>query len=323
MTSMSGAPLKSLEDREASERDARRDNLLERLGSRVRALRLAGKWSQQALAQRARLSPRFIAQIEAGRGNISVARLAEVARGLGASFTELLDAAHPAPPPAGDRPSRESPRDLSPGSALRAEIGALVEQLPVEVLRDLRDRLRGGDGWNEGGLPPLIALVGLRGAGKSTVGALLAEEMGCPFLELDEEIRKATGMVLSEIFELHGEGYYREAEREALEGLLAREVPLVVAMSGGAVADPQTFRLLRNRTTLVWVKASPEEHMARVASQGDRRPMAGRHDAMAELRALLAGRTPYYAQARFIADTSAHSSKGCAERLAIALRRMD
>lgn len=293
-------------------RDARRGQVLESLGSRVRALRQGRSWSQRALAKEAGLSARFIAQIEAGQGNISVGKLAEVARGLGTTPAVLLM-------PSGEGGGAAEPTTVG----LREEIALLVEPLPVTALRHLRDSLRGGKDWSEEGLSPLIALVGLRGAGKSTLGPLLAEGLGCPYLELDEAIQDATGLALSELFELHGEGYYRQAERSTLEGLLAREVPMVVAVSGGAVSDPETFRLLRRRTTMVWVKATPEEHMARVVSQGDRRPMSNRQDAMAELKALLAARTPYYAQARLIADTSKASPEANAERLRIALQRMD
>jgi XRE family transcriptional regulator, aerobic/anaerobic benzoate catabolism transcriptional regulator len=257
---------------DASRRDAelRRAGLLAALGRNVRGLRGGLGLSQQALALQAGLSPRFVAQLEAGEANISVAKLAELARALGVPVERLLALDARGPGPNGDAAPR----------------GA-----------------------------PLIALVGLRGAGKSTVGPLLAEALGRPFVELDQEIGALTGLAVSEIFELHGEDYYREAERQALERFVARGEPAVLAVSGGAVADARVFRLLRERTLLVWVRATPEQHMQRVASQGDRRPMANRPDPMTELRDLLAARTPYYAQARLTVDTSRASPAQCVAQL--------
>lgn len=149
-----------------------------------------------------------------------------------------------------------------------------------------------------------VALLGLRGAGKSSVGPLLAERLGRRFVELDDRIEAATGLGLGELFALHGEGYYREAERRALEQLLAEPEPCVVAVGGGVVVDPTSFALLRGLATTVWLRADPSDHWQRVLAQGDTRPMADNDRAFADLRRILAEREPFYRQADVAADTS-------------------
>lgn len=163
--------------------------------------------------------------------------------------------------------------------------------------------------------PPVIALVGLRGAGKSTIGPLLASRLGIPFLELDALIQEGTGLALPELFELHGESFYRRAERDALERVVEAAKPCVVAASGGIVTDPQALGLLRERTLMVWLRARPEQYIPRLEAQGDRRPMANRPNAMSQLQALLRARTPYYRQARIALDTSLQTPEACVERL--------
>jgi XRE family aerobic/anaerobic benzoate catabolism transcriptional regulator len=149
-----------------------------------------------------------------------------------------------------------------------------------------------------------VALLGLRGAGKSTIGPRLAEALGAPVVELDERIEEAAGLRVAEIFSLHGEGYYRRLERECLEAVLDDGRPSVVALSGGIVHNEEAFGLARRRCATVWLKARPEDHMRRVLDQGDRRPVANRPDAMAELRAILAAREPLYGLADVTVDTS-------------------
>jgi XRE family aerobic/anaerobic benzoate catabolism transcriptional regulator len=288
----------------------RRVGVLAALGHAVRILRQERGLSQQALAARAGLSPRFVTQLEAGEGNISVAKLAELARALDVPLAALLAADDAA---AGGEDE---------AAALRGRIALALHGRPTEELRALLDTLRTPRAEGSSSAPALIALVGLRGAGKSTLGPLLAGALGRPFVELDQEVQELTGLATSEIFELHGEDYYREAERHALQRLIARGEPAVLAASGGAVADAELFRLLKERTLLVWVKADPEQHMQRVLSQGDRRPMADRPDAMAELRHLLRARAPYYEQARLVADTSAASPQACVGRLVAQLERL-
>lgn len=150
-----------------------------------------------------------------------------------------------------------------------------------------------------------VALVGLRGAGKSTLGARLALALGVEFVELDQKIEEAAGLSLAELFAIHGEAYYRRLELLALQALIAAERPFVVALGGGVVHDAEAWELARRHCTTVWLRARPEDHMDRVLAQGDRRPVADRPDAMAELRRLLAAREPLYGQAALQVDTSA------------------
>ena len=150
----------------------------------------------------------------------------------------------------------------------------------------------------------VVALVGMRGAGKSTVGPKLAGALTLPFIEMDALIQDAAGLPLDQIFELHGERYYRRLERETLQGIVERERAAVVAAAGGVVNEPTTWRTLLDRTTVVWLRARPEDHWSRVVSQGDRRPMNDHPDAMAELRAMLAAREARYGQAHVVVDTS-------------------
>jgi XRE family transcriptional regulator, aerobic/anaerobic benzoate catabolism transcriptional regulator len=160
---------------------------------------------------------------------------------------------------------------------------------------------------SDGGRTRIVVLVGMRGAGKSTVGPLLARALGVPFLEMDEAIESLAGLPLDQIFELHGERYYRRLEREAAARLLAERRPAVLAAAGGVVHEASTWDLLRERATVVWLKALPEDHWNRVIAQGDRRPMADNPDALAELRAMLAARAPLYGRSHLAVETSGRS----------------
>jgi XRE family aerobic/anaerobic benzoate catabolism transcriptional regulator len=169
-------------------------------------------------------------------------------------------------------------------------------------------------GGAAGGLRlPVVALLGLRGAGKTTVGRLLARRLRVPFVELDHRVEQAAGLTLPEIFALHGEDYYRRLEREALTRLLEQGRRVVVAAGGGIVNSPETYALLRRGATTVWLRAHPEDHWNRVVQQGDRRPMADHPQAMAELRRLLAAREPMYAMADHTVDTSRLDAAGVAQ----------
>ena len=246
------------------------DRLLAALAQRVRALRTGRGLTLQQLARRARLSPRFLVQVEQADANISVRKLAGLAAAL----------------------------DTTP-AALLAEPGG----------PRARARL------------PVIALLGLRGAGKSTIGRRLARRLRVPFVELDRQVEEAAGLSLPELFALHGESYYRRLEREALDRLLADGGPLVLATGGGLPVSPETYARLRAQALTVWLRAAPEDHWNRVVQQGDRRPMADFPEAMAELRRLLAAREPLYAQAAATVDTSRLGVKGAADAVARLVRR--
>ena len=222
--------------------------VLTTMGERVRTLRTERGWTLKGLSGHAGLSPRFLAQVESGRGNISVRNLCALAEALGTD--------------------------------------------PAQLLRERGQPL------------PVIALLGLRGAGKTTIGRRLARTLDVPFVELDQLVEAAADLSLDEIFALHGEAYFRRLERECLERLLEERQPLVLATGGGIVTSEETFASLRRRSTTLWLRAAPEDHWNRVVLQGDKRPMADHPEAMKELRRLLRERTHLYAKASYNVDTS-------------------
>lgn len=232
----------------------RHEALLAAVGARVRAQRERVGLTRRQLADRSGVSERFLAQLEAGQGNISLSRFADVAGALGTSPAALLAEA--------------------PGTLATTRI---------------------------------VAFLGVRGAGKSTVGAALASRCGVPFIEVDQAIERAAGLELAQIFEMHGEAYYRRLEREVLHRLLAGAGAAVLATGGSIVNDAENYALLRQRACTIWLRARPEEHWQRVVRQGDARPMGQNPHAFAELRALLHARAPLYAEAHHTIDTSDRS----------------
>lgn len=225
-------------------------DILELLGGRVREGRTARGWTLRDLAERSGVSVRFLVQLEAGRANISVKRLAELANAFGVTASELLRDSDTLPP------------------------------------------------------PNIVALLGLRGAGKTTIGRHVARRLHVHFVELDRRIEKAADMSLAELFSLYGEDHYRRLERDVLAQVISEKRPMVLATGGGIVASPDTFALLRKHAVTIWLRAAPEDHWNRVLRQGDRRPMADHPQAMADLRTLLASREPLYAGAQHAIETS-------------------
>ena len=251
----------------------------------MRALRNEAHLTIKELAERAALSPRFISQLEAGEGNISITRLQQVAAALDRPLQTLI------PPASND-------------GSLHAEIWHLLSRCSGEELQEAREWLAERVGK---GAPRFIALVGLRGAGKSTVGAQLARRIKMEFVELDALIEKSAGISLGEIFALHGEEYYRRLERSTLTRLFTTSHGGVLATGGSLVTDAESWEMVKRRCFTVWLRATPQEHMTRVLRQGDTRPMKDNPSAMTELKALLARREPLYAQADLTIKTSDHS----------------
>ena len=259
----------------AANRDS--DAYLHRLGERVRVLRNQRGMTRKALAGHARVSERYLAQLEAGLGNCSIVLLRRIARAIGLPVTQLV------------HEGAEPPLDL-------VLLTQFLERLAPERLVEARklvtehfssaseDRRR-------------IALIGLRGGGKSTLGALLAARLDVPFIELDREIERRSGATLSEIFEMFGQETFRRAEREALSEVLRQHEHFVIATSGSIVTEPGTLELLLASCFTVWLRADPQEHMKRVMAQGDLRPMANSARAMEDLVSILKSREPLYAKA--------------------------
>ena len=275
-----------------------------RVGDKVRRERARQRLSRKALAHFSGVSERFLANLEAGRGNISILRLRQVARALGTPL-ELLIA---------DRRPLPNAIQLFEHNLQQA---SLVELRQVEEALGAIFRHGGGGQARD----RRIALIGLRGAGKSTLGPLLAEALGVFFIELNREIEIDAGLSTAELFALYGAEGYRAREAESLRGVIQRKREAVLATGGGLVAEAETFNLLLARCLTVWIKASPEEHMARVLAQGDRRPMAGHPEALRDLEQILEARTPLYARADLTVDTSGRSVEESLEELVAAVER--
>ncbi|MBL8857766.1 MAG: helix-turn-helix domain-containing protein [Planctomycetes bacterium] len=226
-----------------------RQRLLDELGSRLRAARTQAALSVSDLAREAGVSRRYVTEAEAGRANLSVVKLAELAHALGIPLADLC----------------------------RIQVSKSIER---------------------------VALIGLRGAGKSTIGPRLAQEFDAPFIELDRRVEEAAGMDLSEIFNVHGEAGFHRFESEALERVLSEGERVVLAAGGSIVTSPQSFRRLLSSCRTVWLRADPADHFQRVIDQGDLRPMRDRPRAMAELEALLAARENDYRRAEIEIETS-------------------
>jgi XRE family aerobic/anaerobic benzoate catabolism transcriptional regulator len=297
-----------------------RDPLLATVGARVRQLREVRGQTRRELAGASGLSERFLADLEAGQGNISLQRLEQLGRALGTSSAALL--AHAQEVQQLRRDLRNDP-GLAERMGVAERVGAGPAQLPESLLALLsgldRDELAEAQRWLKArfgaGEGPLVALLGLRGAGKSTIGRKLAQRLAVPFVELDELVERAAGLSLAGLFSLHGEAYYRRLAREVLTRFLADTDAAVLATGGSLVTDREALRLLTKRCRTIWLQATPEDHWKRVLAQGDERPGAASPHAQAELRALLKAREPLYAQAEAAVDTSALDVSGAVEQI--------
>jgi XRE family transcriptional regulator, aerobic/anaerobic benzoate catabolism transcriptional regulator len=268
--------------------DDTRHPFLSTLGDRVRDIRARRGLTRRAVALSAGVSERHLANLESGTGNASILILLQVAQALQCSIFELLG-------------------DITTSSPEWLLIRELLEKRTESELRRARVQLTelfGGQG-NADARANHIALVGLRGAGKSTLGQRLAQDLGFAFVELSREIEKFAGCSVSEIHNLYGTNAYRRYERRALEEALQIYPEVVIATPGGLVSDPATFNEVLTHCFTVWLQAKPEDHMARVAAQGDLRPMAASKEAMDDLKRILEGRAAFYAKADLALDTSA------------------
>lgn len=277
------------------------DDYLKTFGDRLRAERARRGMSRKLLADHAGISERYITQVESGKGNVSILLLRQIASALGLPLARLVEEESPSPELT---LARQFLSRLSP-SQLNDAYTSLAAQFAGEAATTRAQR---------------IALVGLRGAGKTTLGAALAKARKVPFLELDREVERLSGTSLGAILELYGQPAYRRYELQALQELLETKPSFVVATGGGIVSEAATYELLLRNCVTVWVRTSPEEHMARVIAQGDRRPMAG-SQAMDDLRRILDERTPLYARADFTIDTAGRKIAESTKELLALLRR--
>ncbi len=264
-----------------------KDPFLVALGDRVRQLRGRRGMTRKATAEAAGISERHLANLEYGIGNASILVLLQVSKALQCSLAEMLgDVTTSTPEWLMIRELLEG-RDEATMYRVRSAIGELIGTTTGHANQSQR-----------------IALIGLRGAGKSTLGKMLAQELGYAFVELSAEIEKFAGCTVAEIQALYGQSAYRRYERRALEEAIQIYPEVVIATPGGLVSDASSFNELLTHCTTIWLKANPEDHMKRVMAQGDNRPMAASKEAMADLKAILTAREAFYAKANFTIDTS-------------------
>ena len=256
------------------------------LGDRVRTMRSRRAMSRKALARHSGVSERYLAELEAGKGNCSIVLLRRIAKAMNAPVAELID----------ERPERDVEQLL---------FHQLLERLSPAELREARAHLLSRHGGpSSEARRARIALIGLRGGGKSTLGKLLGAKLAVPFIELDREIEKTSGMELGEIFEMFGQPTFRRLERAALDAAIERHPRFVLATGGSLVTEPGTFERLLTACLTIWVRAKPDEHMGRVIEQGDLRPMADNKRAMEDLVSILKSREPLYAKADYVLETA-------------------
>lgn len=267
-----------------------------RIGQRVRGMRAQRGITRKDLAKHSGVSERYLAQVETGQANMSISMLWRIAEAMDVGMGDLLPG------------NNGTEVDLAP---LRDFIGRLSREDQKEAYKLLLKHYAGPQGPVGG-----VALLGLRGAGKTTLGSRLAAEFGTPFVKLTDVIEHNAGMEISEIFSLRGQRTYRRLERQALQEVLDTNDKVVLEVGGSLVSEKPTFDKLLSSFFTVWVRATPGEHMSRVAEQGDFRPMEGKMDeAMDDLKHILAEREPYYQAANYILDTSGRNVEECLQEL--------
>jgi XRE family aerobic/anaerobic benzoate catabolism transcriptional regulator len=267
-----------------------KDPFLTVLGERVRLMRSRRGVTRKVLAREAGISERHLANLETGMGNASVLLLRQLAQALNCSMAELVG-----------QDGIASPELVLIRQLLRGRDETTLQRARLALAELL------GAGRPDPSRSGRIALIGLRGAGKSSLGLMLAENLGIPFVELNGVIERSVGCDVHEIHSLYGSSAYRRYEQRALEETIAMYPKAVIATGGGLVSEASTFELLLSQCYTVWLRASPEEHMERVVAQGDTRPMAGNKEAMDDLKRILAGREGFYAKADLTVDTGGKS----------------
>lgn len=285
-----GAPAADLETFEESAPAESRTPFLLALGERIRNLRARRGLTRKAMAMAAGISERHFANLELGTGNASILVLQRVAEALHCPLAEVL----------GDV-TTTSPEWLLIRELLGGRTDADLQRARLRLAELF------GDVGDRAARRSRIALIGLRGAGKSTLGRMLAEDLDYPFIELSREIERVAGCSIVEIHSLYGTHAYRRYERRALEEVVQAHPEVVIATPGGLVSEAATFNLLLSHCTAVWLQAEPEDHMRRVVAQGDFRPMSGSREATDDLKRILAGRAAFYAKADLSYQTSGHS----------------
>ncbi|MCB1332495.1 MAG: helix-turn-helix transcriptional regulator [Roseivivax sp.] len=283
-----------LEPQPEDSADAAVDALIKSVGDRVRKARERKGLPRRVVSELSGVSPRYLAQLEAGEGNISIGLLKRVAIALDHRIEWLVGEEDPYTSEA----LRIADLYRMAPAPVRARVMATLNPEPPEALRAQR-----------------VCLIGLRGAGKSTLGEMAGRALGVPFVELNREIEDHSGMPVTEVLALYGQEGYRRLESQALERIIATHDAVILAVAGGIVAEPDTYKTLLTHFHTIWVKASPEEHMARVRAQGDTRPMAGNPEAMEQLRSILRSREALYAQALAELDTSHKTLDGSLQDL--------
>lgn len=261
-------------------------DFLTHVGKRVRGFRSRRRMTRKQFSQESGISERHIAQVESGDGNISIALLRRMTIALGISLEELFS-----------HETQEPEQKIL--------IQKFLERIPADRLEEVTEKLERDFG--EVARRPHLALIGLRGAGKTTLGAKLADDFKIPFVELDREIEIDAGIPLAEIFSLYGQTGYRRIENSTLKRVVKERERAVISVGGGVVSEAESYDFLLSRCFTVWVKARPEEHMARVMAQGDFRAMAQNNQAMDDLRRILEAREPLYQRAHMCLDTSGKS----------------
>jgi XRE family transcriptional regulator, aerobic/anaerobic benzoate catabolism transcriptional regulator len=253
------------------------------LGEHIRDLRVRRGMTRGILARDSGVSVRYLAQLESGDGNISILRLRQVAQAMAMPLEEII------------RVGPEQPAELT-------LLGQFLSRLSPHQLGEAQKLLRGA--FEKKDRRHRIALVGLRGAGKTSLGKLLAAHLQVPFIELGDVIEQTAGTTLSQVFSLYGQAAYRRYERRSLEAIIQNHDRFVLSAGGSIATEPATFDELLTSCYTVWLKASPAEHMARVVAQGDQRPMGDNREAMQDLERILAGREPMYRKADVTVNTS-------------------